>query len=154
MREKQFLTKEKYQQLEAELRVLETVKRKEVADKLEYSRSLGDLSENAEYNDARNEQAEVESRITYLAELLKNAEVLEYRQADTVEVGSTVTITKNGQSEKVTYQLVSSEESDIMENKISYESPLGRALLGKSKKAEFEFETPSGIAKYKIIDIN
>ncbi len=154
MTETQLLTKEKYKQLEIELHNLETIKRKEVADKLEYSRSLGDLSENAEYNDARNEQAEVESRINYLTELLKNAEIFEHKKADSVQIGSTVTVSKNGQSDKFTYQIVSSEESDILENKISYESPLGRELLHKVKNEEFEFETPTGIAKYKIIDID
>jgi transcription elongation factor GreA len=152
--DKQYLTKEKFEELKEELHVLETVKRKEVAEKLEYARSLGDLSENAEYHDARNTQGEVESRITYLTELLKRAEIVKKHKTDIVEVGSTVTIQKKSDKEKSAYQLVNSEETDIMENKISYESPLGAAMLGKKKKEEFSFETPRGVVDYIVVDIN
>lgn len=154
MVEKQYLTKEKFQDLQNELHDLETVKRKEIADKLEYARSLGDLSENAEYHDARNQQAEIESRINYLTEMLKNVEIVKPHHTDIIEVGSTVTLKKKGTNDKNTYQLVNSEEADISENKISYESPLGRSMIGKSKKEEFSFETPKGIVDYVVVDID
>ncbi len=151
---KEYLTKEKYKELEAELEDLRTSKRREVADKLEYARSLGDLSENAEYNDARNEQSEIETRISYLTELLKNAEIVKMHHSNKVEAGSTVVIQKKGSSEKIQYQVVGGEEADISSNKISYESPLGHAMLGKSKKEEFSFKTPSGVnVDYIIVDI-
>jgi transcription elongation factor GreA len=154
MAEKNYLTKEKFKELQEELHNLETVKRKEIAEKLEYARSLGDLSENAEYHDARNSQAETESRINYLTELLKNVEIVKPHHADSVEVGSTVTIKKKGTQDKNTYQLVSSEEADLALNKISYESPLGQAMMGKTKKEEFSFETPKGTVDYVVVDID
>ena len=154
MVEKQYLTKEKFKELQEELKNLETVKRKEVAEKLEYSRSLGDLSENAEYHDARSQQAEIESRINYLTELLKNVEIVKPHNTGVAEIGSTVTIKKKGGSEKVTYQIVSSEEADISQNKISYESPLGIAMLGKSKKEDFSFKTPKAVVDYVVVDID
>ena len=151
---KEYLSKEKYNELEEELKDLETVKRREVADKLEYARSLGDLSENAEYNDARNEQSEIESRINYLTELLKNAEIVKQHHSTKIEVGSTVTVQKKGSDEKNQYQVVGGEESDISLNKISYESPLGHAMLGKIKGEEFSFKTPAGTnVEYIIVDI-
>ena len=154
MVEKQYLTKEKFQDLQNELHELETVKRKDIAEKLEYAKSLGDLSENAEYHDARTQQAEIESRINYLTEMLKNVEIVKPHHTGMVEVGSTVTIKKKGTNDKSTYQLVNSEEADISENKISYESPLGRSMIGKSKKEEFSFETPKGIVDYIVVDID
>jgi transcription elongation factor GreA len=152
--EKNYLTKEKFEELKEELHELETVKRKEVAEKLEHARSLGDLSENAEYHDARNAQAETESRISYLTEFLKKVEIVKKHHSETVEAGSTVTLQKKKDKEKVKYQVVSSEESDITENKISYESPLGEAMMGKKKGDEFSFETPKGSVDYVIVDID
>ena len=154
MLEKQYLTKEKKQELQEELHNLETVKRKEIAEKLEYSRSLGDLSENAEYHDARNQQAETESRINYLTELLKNVEIVKPHHSDKVEIGSSVTIKKKGTNDKHKYQLVNAEEADLSQNKISYESPMGKAMIGKTKKEEFSFETPKGVVDYVVVDID
>jgi len=151
--EKNYLTKEKFEELEQELHNLKTVKRKEVAEKLEYARSLGDLSENAEYHDARNAQAEIESRINYLKEFLKKAEIVKKTKSDKVQAGSTVTLEKKKDKEKVTYQIVSSEESDILENKISYESPLGSEMIDKKKGEEFTFQTPKGSVDYIVVDI-
>ena len=153
MPEKHYLTKEKFEELELELQDLETVKRKEIAEKLEYARSLGDLSENAEYHDARGQQAEIESRINYLTDLLKYAEIFKSHHSDCVEIGSTVTIQKKKEKEKTTYKIVSPEEADISQNKISYESPLGIAMLGKKKKEEFSFKTPKGSVDYIVVDI-
>jgi transcription elongation factor GreA len=151
--DKQYLTKDKFEELKLELHHLETVKRKDVAEKLGHARSLGDLSENAEYHDARNSQAEVESRINYLVELLKYAEIVKKHKSDVVEVGASVTIQKKSDKSKFTYVLVNAEEADVMENKISYESPMGSAMLGKAKKEEFSFETPNGVVDYIVVDI-
>ena len=154
MPEKQYLTKEKHKELQAELHELETVKRKEVAEKLRFAKSLGDLSENAEYHDARNQQGEVESRINYLTELFKNVEIVKAHHSDVAEAGSIVTIRKKGEKEKHKYQLVSSEEADVTENKISYDSPLGSSMMGKKKKETFSFESPKGTVDYTIVDID
>lgn len=152
--EKNYLTKEKFEELKAELHELETVKRKEIAEKLEHARSLGDLSENAEYHDARNAQGEVESRINYLTEFLKNVDIVTKHHSEVVEAGSTVTLQKKNSKDKTKYQVVSSEEADITENKISYESPMGEAMMGKSKGDKFSFETPKGAVEYTVVDID
>lgn len=150
---KEYLTQEKYESLKTELHNLKTVKRKEIAEHLEYARSLGDLSENAEYHDARLQQAEVESRIEQLEDIIKNAEIIKPHHSESVEVGSTVTIQKIKTQEKIVYQIVGSVESDINQNKISHISPLGSAMIGKNKGDEFSFKTPKGNVDYKIIDL-
>jgi len=155
MIKKEYLTKEKFEELSAELENLQTNKRKEIAEKLEYARSLGDLSENAEYHDARNQQAEVESRIEKLIDLLKYAEIIESGHSDEgVVIGSMVVLTKDGSSEKVSYQIVGTEEVDLDKNKISFESPLGSLLIGKKKGEEITFKSPKGSMHYKIVDID
>lgn len=153
MPEKQYLSKEKYEELENELQTLETVTRKEVADKLEYARSLGDLSENAEYHDARNQQAEVEARIEEIKNTLKYSEIFTAGHYDEVTVGCTVSIKKGGASEIQTYQIVGSEEADISQNKLSFQSPLGSAMMGKKKGEKFSFETPKGVVDYTVVSI-
>jgi transcription elongation factor GreA len=153
MPEKEYLSKEKFEELEKELHELKTEKRKEVAERLEYARSLGDLSENAEYHAARDEQGEVERRIEELDNLLKHAEIIKHRKSDVAEVGSTVTLKKEGETAKVVYKIVGSEESDLSAGKISYGSPLGSAILGKKKKDKFSFETPKGDVNYTIVDV-
>jgi transcription elongation factor GreA len=152
MTEKHYISKEKFEDLQKEHEELRTIKRKEVAERLEHARSLGDLSENAEYHEARDDQAELEKRIEQIAEILKNAEIIAPHKSDKVEVGSTVVLQKKG-GDKVTYQIVGSEESDLASGKISYESPLGRALMGKMKKDAFVFETPKGKSDYVVVDI-
>ncbi|MDA8611458.1 transcription elongation factor GreA [Candidatus Pacebacteria bacterium] len=149
---KEYLTKKKHDELTKELGILTHDTRKEVAEKLEYAKSLGDLSENAEYQEARDEQARVEYRISQLEELLKNAEIIKHKEGDTAEAGSTVTIKKGAGAEQ-TYELVGSEEADMTEGKLSYSSPLGRALMGKKKGETFTFETPKGNTKYKIVSV-
>ncbi len=151
--EKEYLTQEKHDALQAELHDLKTVKRKEIAEHLEYARSLGDLSENAEYHEARTQQGEMEARITTLEETLKNAVVLSHHKGDTVAVGSTITIKKKSDGSKTKYQIVGVEEADILAGKLSYESPLGHAMMGKKKKDDFSFETPNGVVEYTIVDI-
>lgn len=151
--EKEYLTQEKYNELQSELIELKTVKRKEVAEHLEYARSLGDLSENAEYHEAREEQAQIESRIMQIESIIKNAEIVKHTSSDTVEVGSKVTVTRDTDSSKTEFTLVGSEEADISLGKISHHSPLGAALFGKKKGESFEFQTPKGVVKYKVVDV-
>lgn len=152
MSQKHYLSKEKKAELEAELETLKTVKRREIAEKLSYARSLGDLSENAEYHDARTEQGEIEVRIEELEAILKNAVILTAGKGDKVVVGSTVQLKKKDGT-KVTFRLVGAEEADISEGRLSYESPLGAAMMGKKEKESFSFETPNGVVQYTITDI-
>ncbi len=152
MSQKHYLSKEKKAELEIELENLKTVERREVAEKLGYARSLGDLSENAEYHDARNQQGEIEARIEQLEETLKNSVILTAGKGDSVVVGSTVNLKKKDGT-KVTYRLVGAEEADISEGRLSYESPLGQAMMGKKKKDSFSFETPNGVVNYTVVDI-
>lgn len=151
--EKEYLTQEKFNELQMELHDLKTVKRKEIAEHLEHARSLGDLSENAEYHEAREDQAQVEARILQLETILKNAVIVKHASGDIVEIGSEVVVTKEGENTPNTFTLVGSEEADISVGKISHNSPLGGALFGKKKGETFEFQTPKGTVKYKIVDV-
>lgn len=151
--DKEYLTQEKYNELQNELQELKTIKRKSVAEHLEHARSLGDLSENAEYHEAREEQAQTEARISQLESVLKNAEIVKYTAGDVVEIGSQVTLQKDGESNTQVFTLVGSEEADITVGKISHHSPLGSALLKKRKGENFQFESPRGIVKYQIVAI-
>jgi transcription elongation factor GreA len=153
MQKKEYLTKEKLEELKEELNFLKTEKRQSVAEHLEYARSLGDLSENAEYHDARAEQAEVESRINQLEEMVKNAVIVSPHHGDKVEIGSTVVVSKGKDGENAEYLIVGTEEADILLNKISFESPLGGSLLGKKKGDQIDLVTPKGKINYTIIDI-
>ena len=149
-----FLTKEKYEELKAELDHLKTVRRKEVAESLEYARSLGDISENAEYQEARDMQAAIEERIQYLEQVIKEAKIVAHtKKGSAVGLGSEVTIKKEKDKESRTYTIVGSEEANIHEHKLSYLSPLGEALMGKIKGDEFVFDTPGGKQKYKVLKI-
>ncbi|MCB9805612.1 transcription elongation factor GreA [Candidatus Nomurabacteria bacterium] len=150
---KAYLSKEKIAELNEELKRLQTVRRKEIADQLEYSKSMGDLSENAEYHEAREDQAKNESRILQIEEILKNAVVLKHHSGENVDVGSTVTILKKGEETKHTYDIVGPEEADMGSGKLSYESPLGAALINKNKGDEFTFDSPKGKVQYKIVDV-
>ena len=151
--EKEYLSQEKYEELQRELEFLRKDKRKQVAERLENARSLGDLSENAEYHAARDEQAVVEARIEKLKDMLKRAEIIKPQKKNEVVVGSLVVLRKKGEKDENQYQIVGSEESDLANNKISYQSPLGAALLGKKKKEEFSFETPKGKVDYIVVDL-
>jgi transcription elongation factor GreA len=148
-----YLSKEKYKELENELDFLTTTRRKEIADKLEYAKSLGDLSENAEYQEAREDQANTERRILEIEITLKNASVIKKHHSDKIEVGSSVVVQKEGESNKTKYQIVGSEEADMSLGKISNVSPLGEVLVGKKVGEDVFFESPSGKMKYKIINI-
>ena len=152
--EKTYLSKEKFEELKEELEELKTVRRKEIAEKLEYAKSLGDLSENSEYQDARESQANTEERISTRESLLKSAEIVFTHTKDHVDIGSTVTIQKiSPGAPEESFQLVGSEESDISQRKISNKSPLGEALFGKEKGDIFLCITPNGKVKYKILEI-
>jgi len=150
----ELISQEKFEELTRELDELRTVRRREVAEQLEYARSLGDLSENAEYQEAREMQAAVEERIGKLENILKNAKIVKGAKSDNVGMGSSVTVQKLGAQDKHSYTIVGAEEADMLSGKISYHSPLGAALMGKKKGDEFSFHTPRGLQKYKILKID
>ncbi len=145
-----YLTKEKHEELVKELDNLVHVRRKEVAESLEYAKSLGDLSENAEYHEARDTQAAVEDRIARIEQILKTAVILSSHDTKHASVGSSVTLQREGDKDSRTYTLVSPEESDPASGKISIKSPLGIAVLGKTKGETFSFMTPSGKMEYIV----
>ena len=147
------MTKQKHQELTEELDVLMNVRRQEIAKKLEYAKSLGDLSENAEYHDARQEQAEIEARIREVDNLLTHAKIVSHKKSDIVEVGSTVKVRKGQSRTDLEFMIVGSEEANMLEGKISYTSPLGSALMGKKKDDVCTLETPAGEVKYKITSV-
>ena len=151
--EKEFLSQEKYNELKAELDFLKKTKRKEVAEQLEYAKSLGDLSENAEYHEARDLQASVEDRINKLDAILKSASIVSTHSADIVTVGSTVVVERASDKKSITYTIVGSEEFDIANNKISNRSPFGEAIMGKKKGDAFSFKTPNGVVSFKIVSL-
>ena len=148
--ENNYITNEKFGELTKELKHLKTTKRKEIAESLEYARSLGDLSENAEYQEAREMQAVAEERIKQLEQILKTPKIVSHKKGDTVNLGSKVVIQKENDKETHEYNIVGSEEADMQERKISYISPLGEAMMGKKKGESFTFETPNGKQKYII----
>src|SRR3989344_7693328 len=141
---KEYLTQEKYDELTKELEYLKTVKRKEVAEHLEYAKSLGDLSENAEYHEAREEQANVEDRIGKLEAMLKSAVIMKLHHSEAVDIGSTVTLQKEGNRDTITYKIVGSEEADLAQGKLSINSPIGQALVRKRKGESLTAKTPGG----------
>ena len=149
-----FLTPEKFEELKKELEHLKTTRRKEVAESLEYARSLGDLSENAEYQEARDMQAAIEERIGHLEAVIKEAKIVSQgKRGEIVGLGNTVSIQKTGEKESHAYTIVGSEEANIHEHKLSYLSPLGEALMGKGKGDAFTFITPTGKQSYKVLEI-
>jgi transcription elongation factor GreA len=151
--ETQYLTNEKFAELKKELEFLKSEKRKEVAEHLEYSKKLGDLSENAEYHQAREEQAEVEDRIGRLEALLKKAVIINEASGDIVTVGTTLRIEREGDNKSYLYIIVGSEEADMSNGKISNLSPLGSALIGHKEGESIEVSTPKGTMKYTIMVI-
>ncbi len=151
--ETNYLSKEKFDELTAELEHMKTVRRREIAEQLEYARSLGDLSENAEYEEARNLQAATEDRIRVIEGELSRARIIEHSKGNTVSLGTFVTIQKQGEKEEHTYEIVGSAEANMQEHKISHLSPLGSALMEKKKGDTFSFDTPKGAQKYKIVGI-
>ncbi len=149
----QYLTQKKFNELTRELEDLKTNRRKEVAEQLEYARSLGDLSENAEYKEARELQGALEGRIAELEGILADAQVITSAQSSSISVGSKVTIMKVGEKDEREYEIVGSAEASMRERKVSHMSPLGSAMMGKKQGQFFEFETPNGYVKYKITKV-
>lgn len=156
MVEKQeLLTQEGYNKLEEELEYLKTVKRKEVAERLKVAISFGDLSENAEYDEAKNEQAKLEEQILKLDEKLRKAVIIDESQIDLdiVTVGSIVKLYDYDFDEEIEYSIVGSAEADPFEGKISNESPVGKALLGARVGETVEVQVPDGVNKFKVLEI-
>ncbi len=149
-----YITEGKKKALELELKDLKGSKRKEILDALAYAKSLGDLSENAEYHHAREEQAKLEERIGRIEQILSSTEVVSGGGGDIIEIGSKVSVLKNGENEERNYEIVGSEEADMPSGKISNLSPFGKALFGRKKGEEVAFETPAGEARYKITDVS
>lgn len=150
--EVQYLSKEKFEELQAELSKLKTSERKEVAATLEYAKSLGDLSENAEYQEARDKQADIEDRIKELENMLKNAVIVSKKNSDVIDIGSVVSVKKDGGEEK-TYTIVGGEEANAEMGKISHHSPIGGSLLGHKKGDKVTVTTPRGEIVYSITKV-
>ena len=155
MAEQVMLTEEGYEKLENELEYLETEKRREVAKRIKVAREFGDISENSEYDDAKNEQAFVEGRIQEIKNMLNNAHVVKNEEVTDkkVNLGTTVMLHDLDSDEKISYTLVGSAEADPLNYKISNESPIGKAILGHVIGDEVTVETPAGEVDYEIISI-
>ena len=156
MEEKEvILTQEGYNNLEKELNFLKTEKRAEIADRIKVALGFGDLSENSEYDEAKNAQAENEVKIAELENKIRYAKIIDEKDIDTetVQVGNIVRVLDMEFDEKIDYTIVGSTEVNLAENKISNESPLGKALLGAKKNRVVEVEAPAGVMKYKILSI-
>ena len=149
-----FVTEEGLQKIKDELEHLKVVKRKEVAEALKQAKAFGDLSENSEYDEAKNEQAEVERHIAELEDILENYEIIKSTgKKNKINVGSSVKVFDVEFEEEVVYTIVGSTESDPLENKISDESPIGKALIGAKPGDEVQAETPGGALKMKVLEI-
>jgi transcription elongation factor GreA len=153
MGDPKFLTQEGYEKLNEELAYLRTVKRPEIAEHIRIAKEGGDLSENAGYDAAKNEQAFVEGRILTVEAILKNAEIIENNgHGDTVTLGCKVTVQEDGY-EPETFQIVGSTEANPGVGRTSNESPLGQALMGKRVRQVVEINTPGGVSTFTILDI-
>ena len=152
---KNILTYDGLKKLENELEELKVVKRKEVAQKIKEAREQGDLSENAEYDAAKDEQREIEARIEELEQILKNADVVDEAEIDLekINVGCKVKLHDVEFDEELEFSIVGSTEANSLLGKISNESPLGMALIGKKVGEVVEVEAPSGVMQYKVLDI-
>lgn len=150
--EGEYLTQEKKDQLEAELVTLKTVIRPEIMERVAHAKSLGDLSENAEYHQARDDQRKNEERIQHIESILKTAIVVEKGDTDSVQLSSCITVQKTG-GEPQDFCLVGVEEADMAAGKLSFKSPLGEALFGKKKGDQVTITTPRGDVVYTILDI-
>jgi len=146
----EYVSAERLAELKEELSALKTTERKKIAEQLEYAKSLGDLSENAEYHEAREAQVTIEDRIEYLEDILKRAIIVQAKHGSVIDVGSTVVIEREGAKEKQTVVIVGSEEINAAQGKISNTSPLGSQLIGKNKGDVATVSTPRGDVKYTI----
>lgn len=149
-----YITEEKKKALEIELKELKGPKRKEILENLEYAKSLGDLSENAEYHQTREDQGKLEERIHKIEQILQSSQVVSGGGGEEIEIGSKVVVLKEGESKEKTYQIVGSEEADMALGKISNRSPFGLALLERKKGDDISFKTPNGEVHYKIINVS
>ena len=152
---KNILTYEGLKKYEEELQDLKVVKRREVAEKIKEAREQGDLSENAEYDAAKDEQRDIEARIEELEKILKNAEVVDEDEVDLerINIGCKVRILDIGYNEECEYKIVGSTEANSLKGKISNESPVGKALIGKKQGDVITVETPAGNFRYKVLEI-
>lgn len=150
------LTDEGLKNLEQELEYLKTVRRKEIAEKIKVALSFGDLSENSEYDEAKNDQAMAESRIATIEAMLKNVKVIDEDELTTemIHIGSKVKLHDEEFDEDVDYQLVGSNEADPLVGRISDESPVGKGLLGHKVGDRVEIETPAGVMAYTVLEIS
>lgn len=156
MAKETIMTSEGLKRLEEELEDLKTVKRKEIAEKIKVALSFGDLSENSEYDEAKNDQAIIEGRIAEIENQLKNVRILDESELNTemVHVGSRVRVKDEDGGEEETYKIVGSTEADPMAGKISDESPVGKALIGHGAGETVEIEIPNGVLHYTIVEIS
>ena len=156
MAEKQLYTKQGYQELVDELKSLKLTRREEIKEQIAIARGFGDLSENAEYDEARTEQAKVEARILELESLIENAEVIDEKNVDmrTISLGSVVHLHDEDKGEDVTYSIVGSNQADALMRKISDQSPIGRALMGHRAGDTVTVSTPVGERRFTIVDVN
>ncbi|MCR4895852.1 MAG: transcription elongation factor GreA [Lachnospiraceae bacterium] len=152
---KNILTYEGLTQYEKELHELKVVRRQEVAQKIKEAREQGDLSENAEYDAAKDEQRDIEARIEELEKILKNAEIVDEDEVDLgkINIGCVVRLLDMEESEELEYKIVGSTEADSLQGKISNESPVGKALIGHKVGEAVDVSTPAGVFTYKILDI-
>jgi len=150
---KKYLTPEGLEKLKKELNYLKESKRKEIAERLKHTVSFGDLSENAAYQEAKEAQAFLEGRILELEEIIRSAKVSKNKKNGQVEVGSQVLIRSNYDKQMLKFKIVGAPEANPLEGKISYESPLGKALFGKHKGAVIKVKTPEGKIQYQILEI-
>lgn len=150
------LTLEGLQKMEADLEHLKTVKRREVAERIKAARDQGDLLENSEYDDAKNEQAQLEARIVNLERLLRKARLVtdEEVDPDRVHIGSQVEVRDLDRDEVHTYTIVGSNEADPLAGRISYQSPVGKALFGRGVGDQLDIQTPGGLLRYEILSVN
>ena len=156
MEEKEvILTQEGYDNLDKELNYLKTEKRTEIAERIKVALGFGDLSENSEYDEAKNAQAANEMKIAELENKIRYAKIIDESEIDTktVQVGNIVTVLDMEYDEKCEYTIVGSTEVNLAENKISNESPIGAALMGAKKNQIVEAQTPGGVIKFKVLDI-
>ncbi len=150
------MSQERLDSLKEELHFLETVRAKEVSEQIKEARSFGDLSENSEYDEAKNEQGKLYSRIDELKALIDNAEVVEAPEMthDAISIGSTVKLENLDDKSRVEFRIVGSQEANPMEKRISDESPLGRTLIGRKTGDTVSFEAPAGVRKYNILSVD
>ena len=149
-----YITEEKRQMLLAELKDLKGPKRKEILQSLEYAKSLGDLSENAEYHQSREDQGKLEARIAKIEQILQSSHVVKGGGGDVIGISSNVIVQKIGTKEEKNYIIVGSEEADMASGKISNRSPVGTALFGKKKGDNVSFQAPNGLVNYKILNVS